>query len=546
VIERDENALLEIAACEERSGHWSEALESYAAAYRRAAANRDAPMLREVILREAHCRRIAGESEVAREILEMLAHVAGSADDRSRVARACNGMGIIDQTAGDLASAERHYLEAREQATAAGDRRVLGQSEQNLGILFNIRGDLNAALKHYRAGLTSLREAGAERDCALALNNLGMVHVDLDLLREADDLFLEALEICERLGDIVTAGTVHINRTELYLKLGDTARARASCDEGFEIASRVENHAHRAEALKFYGAIYRTTGKLHLAEIHLLQAIEGVGGKEPLLEAETQREFSLVLRELGRNREALTALNRAHTLFSSLQAQADQADIHRRIGQLEEDFLSLVRFWGESIEAKDRYTGGHCARVADYACRIAEAVGFPEADLGWFRMGAYLHDIGKVEVSAEILNKPGRLTDEERALMERHTEPQPTGGGHARLARRDAGPADALLRPAPRCAQTQAARRRAVENFPISGMPSTLRELSHQQPSRALHRGARHREEGGGAGQRGAGPARPPHRGGDRAGGRRGDRGLAGRRSSCSTSSRRGAAPRAT
>jgi putative nucleotidyltransferase with HDIG domain len=128
-----------------------------------------------------------------------------------------------------------------------------------------------------------------------------------------------------------------------------------------------------------------------------------------------------VLRAQGRNREALTALNRSHTLFSALQASSDQADIDRRIEQLEEDFLSLVRFWGESIEAKDRYTSGHCARVADYACRLAERIGFSARELVWFRMGAFLHDLGKTEVPEEILNKPGRLTDEERALMERHT-----------------------------------------------------------------------------------------------------------------------------
>jgi putative nucleotidyltransferase with HDIG domain len=413
--------LLDRASTEERGGHWTAALDLYAESLQAAVDERDAEAVREILLRDATCRRFNGDSELAIEILEVALLAAEQSGDVPREARALNGLAVVKHHAGDIEGAERLYLLARDRAVMAGNHRVVGECEQNLGILDNIRGDLNAALRHYRAGLTELRRAGQERACAWALNNLGMLHVDLNRLGEADAYFREALEIAERLEDVVTLGTLHINRTELYLKLGDTVRARASCDEGFEIASRVENHAHRAEALKFYGAIYRTTGKLHLAEIHLLQAIEITAGREPLLEAEAQRELSLVLRELGRNRQALTALNRAHALFSGLQAHADQADIHRRIGQLEEDFLSLVRFWGESIEAKDRYTGGHCARVADYACRLAEAVGFPEADLGWFRMGAYLHDIGKVEVSAEILNKPGRLTDEERALMERHT-----------------------------------------------------------------------------------------------------------------------------
>ncbi|HEX8905235.1 MAG TPA: HD domain-containing phosphohydrolase, partial [Longimicrobiaceae bacterium] len=210
------------------------------------------------------------------------------------------------------------------------------------------------------------------------------------------------------------------NRTELFLALHQPDRARASCDEGFEIASRLHDQPRRGEALKFYGIIYRQTGKLHLAEIHLEQAVEIARGREPLLEAETQRELALVLRAQSRNREALEALNRAHALFTGLQARSDQDDITQRISKLETDFLSLVRFWGESIEAKDRYTSGHCERVADYACRLAAEAGMSEREIVWFRMGAFLHDLGKTEVPEEILNKPGKLTDEERATMERH------------------------------------------------------------------------------------------------------------------------------
>lgn len=83
--------------------------------------------------------------------------------------------------------------------------------------------------------------------------------------------------------------------------------------------------------------------------------------------------------------------------------------------------MSLVREWGESIEAKDLYTSGHCQRVADYACRLAEEFGIPAREMVWFRMGAFLHDVGKTEVPEEILNKPGRLTDDERGIIERHT-----------------------------------------------------------------------------------------------------------------------------
>jgi putative nucleotidyltransferase with HDIG domain len=413
--------LLDEASKREAAGEWPAAFALYDRAFRQAQADGDAEALLEAATRLGHGLRQANEVAAAYDVHEFVAAAAAARGDHARAARALNGMAIVRHHAGDIEQAEQMYLRAREHALAVGYEPVLGELEQNLGILDNMRGDLPAALEHYQAGLRHLRNAGHERGCARALNNLGMLHIDMGRLEEADGYFQEALEISERAGDVIAAGAIHINRTELFLALGQPERARASCDEGFEIASRLHDDPRRAEALKFYGIIYRETGKLHLAEIHLNQAIEIAREREPLLVAEALRELSLVLRAQGRNREALAALNRAHVLFTSLQARPDQDDISQRISKLESDFLSLVRFWGESIEAKDRYTSGHCERVAEYACRIAGEAGIGDREMVWFRMGAFLHDLGKTEVPEEILNKPGRLTDDERATMERHT-----------------------------------------------------------------------------------------------------------------------------
>ncbi|HEU0013163.1 MAG TPA: HD domain-containing phosphohydrolase [Longimicrobium sp.] len=412
--------LLAAASAQERAGQWSQAIETYQHAFRTGLAEGDPVVLLEVLVKQGHCYRDAGHTEVATDLLHLAVHVSEQHGMYSVSGRALNGIAIVLQQAGDLPGAEETYLRAREFCLRAGDERVLGEIEQNRGILDNIRGDLDAAYEHYMAGLEHLERGGHERGVAFALNNLGMLNVDRGNLEDAERFFQRALEIVDRVGDVVTAGAIHINRAELFLALGQPHRARASCDEGFEIASRLGDDSRRAEALKFYGVIYRMTGKLHLAEIHLRQAVEIAVNRQPLLEAETQRELALVLRGMERNREALAALNRSHALFTSLQARSDEAEIGRRIAQLEEDFLALVRSWGESIEAKDRYTRGHCERVAEYACRLAERVGMSENDIVWFRMGAFLHDLGKTEVPAEILNKPGKLTDEERAVMERH------------------------------------------------------------------------------------------------------------------------------
>jgi len=82
--------------------------------------------------------------------------------------------------------------------------------------------------------------------------------------------------------------------------------------------------------------------------------------------------------------------------------------------------LKVVADWGQSIESTDRYTYGHCGRVADYGIKVAQAMGLNEDEQTTLRLGAYLHDVGKVKVPHEVLNKPGRLTEEEFEIVKHH------------------------------------------------------------------------------------------------------------------------------
>jgi putative nucleotidyltransferase with HDIG domain len=413
--------LLDRATSLERAGAWDDAAQALERVYAASVRGGDAACLLEAVVRLGHSHRTAGRRELAEEGLELAAALGELHGRGDIVGRALNGLGVLLQEAGDLPRAEALYRTANDLGRAAADRVLVGETEQNLGILANIRGDLQEARVRYETALGYLDDAGSVRGRISSLNNLGMLRVYTGQLDEAEEFFDRALHICNEVGDVVREGMVHLNRTELFLARGELDRAREACDQGFEIFSRLNDAAGQAEALKLYGAIYRESGKLHLATIHLQRAITLTAGRDSLLEAQAQREMARVLRQHGRNRQALEALNRSHALFTSLQARPDLADIDSRVSELEEEFLSLVRFWGESIEAKDRYTLGHCARVADYACRIAERAGMTDRELTWFRMGAFLHDVGKTEVPEEILNKPGRLTDEERATMERHT-----------------------------------------------------------------------------------------------------------------------------
>ncbi len=73
-----------------------------------------------------------------------------------------------------------------------------------------------------------------------------------------------------------------------------------------------------------------------------------------------------------------------------------------------------------ALEAKDRYTSGHSERVADYARYIGEELNFMPARLERLRFAALMHDIGKLVVPNQLLNKPGRLTPDEFAQVRVH------------------------------------------------------------------------------------------------------------------------------
>jgi HD-GYP domain-containing protein (c-di-GMP phosphodiesterase class II) len=89
--------------------------------------------------------------------------------------------------------------------------------------------------------------------------------------------------------------------------------------------------------------------------------------------------------------------------------------------QLEKTNQELLELMVAAIEARDPYTSGHSRRVSQNAKIIAQILGLKQAKVRRIEIAALLHDVGKIhEVFAPILQKPGRLTDEEHAIMQTH------------------------------------------------------------------------------------------------------------------------------
>ncbi len=83
-------------------------------------------------------------------------------------------------------------------------------------------------------------------------------------------------------------------------------------------------------------------------------------------------------------------------------------------------YIQTVTALSEAVDAKDRYTSGHSKRVAEYSRMIAERMGKSKKEQEAIYRAGLLHDVGKIRIPVEIINKPGRLTDEEFNIIKLH------------------------------------------------------------------------------------------------------------------------------
>ena len=83
-------------------------------------------------------------------------------------------------------------------------------------------------------------------------------------------------------------------------------------------------------------------------------------------------------------------------------------------------FIETAGALAEAIEKRDVYTGGHTQRVSAYCVAMAKYLPLSEEDRNWLHLAAILHDVGKIGVPETVLNKPGRLDDEEFREMMKH------------------------------------------------------------------------------------------------------------------------------
>ncbi len=93
-----------------------------------------------------------------------------------------------------------------------------------------------------------------------------------------------------------------------------------------------------------------------------------------------------------------------------------------QLKNLKNAYVGILEILSKYLEASDPYTKGHSTRVAELAVATASEMGLPGADIDTIRVASLLHDVGKIEISGEVLHKAAQLSESEREYVDSHSE----------------------------------------------------------------------------------------------------------------------------
>ena len=413
-------AFVEEAKLAEREGRWSDAAQSYESLVRDPLAGEQTRLSALRWLGRVYLER--GNRGAAMDVLDAAVAAATQAGSASAIAQALNVVAIVHQTGGDLDLAELMYREARGTAESINDAAALAMIDQNLGTVASIRGNVQEALEAYQRSLAGYKALGMRDQEATALNNIGLAYSDLGQIDRAEIAYADAAQVFGEEHDHPNEMNVALNQVQLCITTGRFDEAQERLEPLLALTGEIAP-SWRGEVFRHVGVIARERGDYVRAAEYLGRADEcAEEGEDLLLKADIAEQLAELYWTQKRHRDMLAHLNKSHAMYSSLKAQHRVAQVERRNAALEARFLEMAHHWGDSIESKDHYTQGHCERVAFFACVLADSMGMDSRSLFWFRLGALLHDIGKIIVPTEVLNKAGNLTAEEWAIMKRHPE----------------------------------------------------------------------------------------------------------------------------
>lgn len=149
----------------------------------------------------------------------------------------------------------------------------------------------------------------------------------------------------------------------------------------------------------------------HTKSVLTVPLMDSMGKVMGVFQAINKQGEEPVFSEQDLERLKLTAVYSAKTVESAMLTS-----------ELEATQREIIHTLGEASESRSRETGDHILRVAEISKKLAEYLGLPREEVERIHLAAPMHDLGKIGIPDAVLNKPGKLTDEEYSVMKTHAE----------------------------------------------------------------------------------------------------------------------------
>jgi len=232
---------------------------------------------------------------------------------------------------------------------------------------------------------------------------LSLIMMDLDLFKPYNDIYghVAGDEVLRQVGQSIKRS---VRGIDIPCRYGGEEFAIILPETRLDDAHTVAERIRKGIELEMFAKQVPLTASLGVAS----WPADGVT-KEELVGCADAAMY--LAKALGRNRTCLS------TEVVPTQLPRSKSD-----EKPSQEILGMVYALAAAVDAKDHYTYGHSKKVAQNAVALAEALDLPPAKIATIRAAAMLHDVGKIGIPDETLNKPDRLTDDEWKLLRTHPQ----------------------------------------------------------------------------------------------------------------------------
>ncbi len=283
--------------------------------------------------------------------------------------------------------------------------------------------------------LASLTEMAGTAIHRLGLYEKNLRHLDqIQALRNIDMTIASSMDIYVTYKVILDEVTrmLSVDAAAILRLDPNTGMLKYEAWRGFRSVNPSKLNLSMGEGLANQVAMERKSVQI----VNLREVEENYGHMPFLKKEEAHSYYAVPLINKGRvegvmeilHREPLEAskewLEFLDTLAGQTAIAIDNADLIHNMAntnlKLIQAYDNTIQGWSRALDLRDKETGHHSQRVTEMTVNMASVMGVSVEELGHIRRGAFLHDIGKMGVSDNILLKPGPLTDEEWVIMQRH------------------------------------------------------------------------------------------------------------------------------